>query len=313
MPKCEFPEYQNFNEYPWNCIHLTFKEHRLAHIMLYKAFPKSNLVCALRFFECNIRETSWYNDGSRNIRTTKEYAKEYNLIPGRLSTDSWKNKTYVSKDGKNYQIYSSELDYYLSLGYKKFLIKKKTVSVTNGIINTAIVEDLVDLFLQQNPSYRKGYIVQSERRKNNTIYHKDSVEIRVMPHEIEIMEQNGWIKGRSARSTNAFRKASNQIHKGDIGKRVSDENLQNFLDDGWVLGIPKKQIEKSKKSQENFIRVYDKITLKEHKINRDKFDPSIHNIGRSPKNKNIKNFLELAQPSKQEKSSRNDQKLVLQQ
>lgn len=45
LPKaCElFPEYKNFNLYPWNCVKLTFREHIIAHVMLWKIFGGSQI------------------------------------------------------------------------------------------------------------------------------------------------------------------------------------------------------------------------------------------------------------------------------
>lgn len=66
--------------------------------------------------------------------------------------------------------------------------------------------------------------------------------------------KNGWIKGklkvsdetRKRMSESAKKRPCNtagkkKIHKGDIGKFVSIEELQKYLDDGWELGVSEKR------------------------------------------------------------------------
>lgn len=36
-----FPEYESFNKHPWNCAVLTARQHFVAHMMLWKAYPGS--------------------------------------------------------------------------------------------------------------------------------------------------------------------------------------------------------------------------------------------------------------------------------
>lgn len=67
---------------------------------------------------------------------------------------------------------------------------------------------------------------------------------------------NGWRLGKLPISDDARRKMSEsakkrkcntvgkkKIHKGDIGKFVSIEELQRYLDDGWELGVSEKRKE----------------------------------------------------------------------
>ena len=37
-----FPEYQSLKDFPWNGVHLTAREHFVAHLLLHKAFPGSS-------------------------------------------------------------------------------------------------------------------------------------------------------------------------------------------------------------------------------------------------------------------------------
>jgi len=44
LPKAKdmFPQFKNSQEFPWNCIKLSYREHFIAHWILAKAFPKSS-------------------------------------------------------------------------------------------------------------------------------------------------------------------------------------------------------------------------------------------------------------------------------
>jgi hypothetical protein len=284
LPKALFPEFSDLKKSPWNGCSLTFREHKIAHMMLAKALPLTNMHCALYFFYIDtISNTSWYNDGISNIRLNKTISSE-NLNKGRISTGVWKNRTYVSKDGKNFQIYTHELEQYIANGYDHKLIKIKTIHVTNGKDNTAIPENKIQYFLEHNPDWKIGVTVKSEKRKigKSKKYHKNNIEYLVPLDDIDFFEENGWIKGRSFNSISKFKNKSKQIHKNDKNKRVSLVDLESFLSDGWTLGIPPEHSKKSAMTQREYIRVYNKDTLKEHKIHPNDFNNEIHIIGRSP-------------------------------
>lgn len=238
LPKSLFKEYECFYQYPGNCLSLTFKQHKVAHSILALAFPKSNLRCALSYFnEDKIQGTKWFNDGVNNFRLPENLNN--GLKPGRASTDIWKNRTYVNKEGKNKIIHISDLETYLQSGYKKGLIKRYKIKVlTDGIQNIGISQDEVEVFLLKHPNYRVGVTLKSERRKNTLIYHKGDQECRVLRREIKLFEDNGWTKGRSQQNIEKFRAHSTQIHKDGIGRRVSKDLLCTFLNDGWQLGLP---------------------------------------------------------------------------
>ena len=38
-PRAMFPEFTSFSEFPWNCVKLTVRQHFIAHLLLYKAYP----------------------------------------------------------------------------------------------------------------------------------------------------------------------------------------------------------------------------------------------------------------------------------
>jgi hypothetical protein len=47
LPKSLFPEYKNLRQNGFNKIHLTYRQHYIAHVLLAKAFPDSNMTIAV--------------------------------------------------------------------------------------------------------------------------------------------------------------------------------------------------------------------------------------------------------------------------
>ena len=260
LPKALFPEFSDLIKNPWNEIILPIKHHRLAHILLAKAYPNTNMACALLFFGYSedILGTNWYNDGKFNFRLHERNSNGLNK--GRVSTDAWKNKTYVSKNNINKSINISDLDTYLSNGWQKKLIKENVISVTDGIMNTAVREKDVDYFLSCNLNFKKGYIIKSNRRmKNNSfIFHnpKTGKECRLLRYEEDSFIANGWVRGRSSINKDKFRFAANQINKDGKGKRVSNSELQSFLDNGWKIGLPENLANGNKTKALGKYRIY---------------------------------------------------------
>lgn len=284
LPKCLWPQYTDLKDHAWNSIKLSFKAHRLAHIILAKAFPTSSLGCSLNFFtEDFISKSKWFNDGLKDFRCLPEDGLKYNLIPGRVNIESLRNRTFVHKDNRNVCIKKEELEKYLDEGFEHRLCKSVIViAITNGEYNTAIPREDLEFFLKENPRFRKGVTVKSERRLNNRVFNKCNKEIRLMPHEEDIYINMGWSPGRSTLSKNKFKAANKQINKNGVGKRVKKDELQAYLDDGWSLGVPPEQTRKSKETLKDYIRVYDNISLKEYKIHKDQFDCEKYTRGRTP-------------------------------
>lgn len=73
-----FPEYKSFRQHPWNKSILTEREHYIAHLLLYKAFPNSSQVRSFYMMSTigNIKTNSkLYEQAKRNH---KKIMFEYN-------------------------------------------------------------------------------------------------------------------------------------------------------------------------------------------------------------------------------------------
>ena len=303
IEKCQ--NYQNLNEYeihhiipkafngtddPTNLIKLTYRQHFIAHLLLAKAFPGTNIGHALYYFIygskskriiktsrqfemakriAGIKNSVWHNDNKDNYRVPVEIGKNLGLKIGRLSTDIWKNKVCINNGVENKIISINELPQFLDSGYIKGMIKKhKVILVTNGDINTAIPQSLIDEFLIENKSWYIGQTTKSPlRKKGNCIrMHFNDLEKNVLKSEVETYLKNGWAIGRSNKTKKSCSLANIQIYLDNKNKRVKEEELDYYIQLGWKIGIPLHRKEKNQKNNKDKIIIYNKISGVEKRI-----------------------------------------------
>ena len=93
-PKSLFPEYEKFSEHSWNGIHLTARQHFIAHWILWKALPKSNIFFAF-WSMCN----GWNTKNKKQKISSKIYEK--------LKTD-FSAQISIRHSGKNNPMYGKK-------------------------------------------------------------------------------------------------------------------------------------------------------------------------------------------------------------
>ena len=113
-----FPEYTNLNQYPENSVYLTYRQHLIAHIMLWKIFGKSQAT-ALKYMLCTKK---------RIQRVIPPAIKLRYLETVRLEDNENKKGNSVYKDDKN-------KNYYLHKE-NPIITEFKLVGVNTGSIQT---------------------------------------------------------------------------------------------------------------------------------------------------------------------------------
>lgn len=108
-PRKMFPMYINFRKHPWNCANLTHRQHFIAHILLWKAFPKND----------SMTYAAWamlHKDGHKlNAKLYERLMIEANSKTSKMN----KCRTWVSKEGVSKNIHINELRDYVKLGWSK--------------------------------------------------------------------------------------------------------------------------------------------------------------------------------------------------
>jgi len=103
LPKAKtlFPEYINLILYNWNGVYLTTKQHIIAHIILSKIFPNSQLMaleCMLGSYNSSTNPTSL-----KNRKIPNKYDLDYITKLRQKRGESRKGKsTYKDSNGKKY-------------------------------------------------------------------------------------------------------------------------------------------------------------------------------------------------------------------
>lgn len=82
LPVNRYPEFQNFNHHPWNCAVLTYRQHILAHWLLWKVFDDHAHAKAFRMM-CNMEDK----------------------IPSRANTYTYQRAREISQDRSEFEGY----------------------------------------------------------------------------------------------------------------------------------------------------------------------------------------------------------------
>ena len=95
--------------------------------------------------------------------------------------------------------------------------------------------------VQINEYIKNGWVVgqlHKSVKDKILIHNSNNEELFIYPEEFQKYEQSGWIRGGKSRNKGqkSFAKNCVWINNGDICKRVSKEELQQYLDNGWQRG-----------------------------------------------------------------------------
>lgn len=131
-PKTMFPKYKCFIINPWNLAKLTPRQHFIAHIILWKAFPKSSCVNALWFMSNGQwKEFNKYSIIYENLRKSKFFSKEHRKKISETQKEKFKDPTknpsygikrkIMSKDNETKNVRISDIQEYIAMGWSEGL------------------------------------------------------------------------------------------------------------------------------------------------------------------------------------------------
>lgn len=102
-----FPEYEDWYEHPWNKVTLTARQHILAHIILWKAYPRIAGACTPVFYMFNVQNSKFCSTSGREVPTVLEvrYAAQ--------SRENFRNNrlgfaTYKDADGSRFFLHRDD-------------------------------------------------------------------------------------------------------------------------------------------------------------------------------------------------------------
>lgn len=227
---------------PDNIVNLDFKNHVLAHLLLFKCSKEkwfkdyNGLMVFLNYkkFGLNIDEYLSLDELQSNYECSCK-----------LIGESKKGKCYVHNSKYLLMIDPKDLDYYLSHGYKKGNNKlKNKVAVTNGEETIIVNKEDAQNFL--NKGYVKGHNHRtSQKIAGYRTIHKGDVQTMVPPEDLPMWFEKGyslgvsenskakeghpaWNKGTKGLSSSATKDMS-WVTNGVEQKRLWNSDLEKFL------------------------------------------------------------------------------------
>ena len=102
-----FPEYVDFVEHPWNMVALTARQHIIAHVMLWKAYPKAASQFTAVHYMCNVQNSDTITWNKRTVPASIyiRYAAE---ARNKFYESRKGFATYRDSDGNKYFIHNED-------------------------------------------------------------------------------------------------------------------------------------------------------------------------------------------------------------
>lgn len=168
-----------------------------------------------------------WNAGKTNCYTEETKMQISETLTGRI---------FVSKDGKNKNIYPEELEYYLSLGYERKVTRKKK--------NTAVrlySEDFPEGILIEKENVQE-YLDNGYYKKKFIFITKDDVIKKIELQDIDLYIDDGWIKGLKIERKNGLINTKAMHHPTENKtKYINIEDIEEYLQKGFILGGAKRK------------------------------------------------------------------------
>jgi hypothetical protein len=202
LPRSLFPEFCNFDEYPWNSINLSLKSHTVAHKLLHESFGGSMTTAYLMM---NNRNPMYPSDGmSRRLKHI--YSPETMIRRRILDTDELP-EGFV---------------YGTNISNKPILGKKRLINDTKNSY----------IYIDKDLPIPNGYSVDTEWNPiGDKLWAHDPIsKISGRYKEDEIPD--GWLLGRGDNSW-VLGKCVYYNLSGET-RQFSPDNVP----DGWILGAP---------------------------------------------------------------------------
>jgi len=213
-----WPEFSNLRRHRWNCVKMTNRQHFIAHMMLYKAFPhiksivySANMMKSLHGsgsaskLYAELRENiadliSENNTGIR--RTPEEKARISNNMKDTLvvylKNDPEKNRFRVHKDDMTDDMvyYRTGTTHTEKTKHKMSMDRRNRVWVTDGKEQKFVKEDKIP------KGFSRGYIIEGDKSYLKELIwceNEETGEKRRL-HEKDI--KYPWVRGRSCLKEN---------------------------------------------------------------------------------------------------------------
>jgi len=172
------------------------------------------------------------------------YNAEYILIANHIMFTECINRTLPNKTtpvgkytrikiihstGKKLKVPDYKIQEYLDIGYTLFEYPSLTFIIKNNILRRVLESEL--------PTYiEKGWTRTATKSSKGMkyMYHSTTLESVVVPiTQVDVFISRGYLPGRGPNYKSAV-KNTIRVVKAEVSKRIPKEQVQLFLNDGWI-------------------------------------------------------------------------------
>ena len=231
-----FPEYEDFRLHPWNKAPLTPRQHFIAHLILWKAFPTIiSTSIALKFMSDN--KSRWgyfiYSKTYENLKISclhslSEYNRDKINVKSndgkiiKIDRDEFEKGNYVAQHENSVMI-RMENGTCIRISKEEFDNNPSIFGSTKGM-TYAVDRDGVSYYVRNDDiRFSTGELFGNNAGKITITNGKNNK--RILPGDII---PDGWYRGMTKPSL----KNSIWINNGTVSRMVHD----NYIPTGWVKG-----------------------------------------------------------------------------
>jgi hypothetical protein len=252
LPRSIFPEFVNLKEHSWNGSHLTYEDHYKAHSLLAESINHPSIIGA--WWAMNFKDRDTKGIDGLTIIGAKRYSYLFQKSVQESSERNSKKVTCIDSEGN-----------YLSVERDEFTHRDDLVGVTKGkltvidketnrkimITSEEYKNNKERYFFHKRGTKRKLQSIEKERKTKQTIQENGLTLAQNSARKgVETLKNTIMEDGRSAfehmnekRSKTlrgeghpSYGKKSIYNKELNISKRVLPEDIEEFLNNGWVLG-----------------------------------------------------------------------------
>lgn len=222
LPKSIYPEYSNLKNFEWNSVSLTYREHFICHLLLWKHYntmqyksESAKMSRAVMFMSKNRK----YNSRIFSIIKSKLTYKKREVIS--ISIDELQSKLYelrnINKVAKFYNVDISTITsrvkkYNLIVG-KQTITKRTDIQLPKDVLERLLKSHTVDE-ISQKISISDSTIRNRIKKYNLTIHKSTVVNIDIKWLAVELQTKN--IRQLCL---------ENNLNEDVVAKRVKDNNI----------------------------------------------------------------------------------------
>lgn len=252
-----------------NLVNLLYKDHILAHYYL-SLCSKNNY-----YMFSNLSALNYLLGKNKELKNSPEFLNQlselqilyenYNQNRKRFINLKGVNNTkvWMNKNGKNIRVLPKDVESFKLSGFMIGCVrqnKTKKVWVNNNLTQKMIYQDELPRFLQSNPEYKIGRKTPDKPIKfpsrkgtpsptlNKIGINNGKINKFISKSDLNDYINEGWYKGIIVNrhgfkhSLSAIQKIKNDqqnriwIHQGNKNKKIKKEDLDKYIDNGYILG-----------------------------------------------------------------------------